>query len=105
MARARAGRRSSMPPGNSRCDRFSNQFTGQTGQRDAVARESLQVIHIGLEATEIRGAIERYVEQASPGVLDTRAGELGKHAQHARAQARRSSTIEMYSPAFANTLC
>jgi hypothetical protein len=88
------------PPGNGRC--FSRAKTSkrdaspamasattarQAGQRQAVAREALQVVdlrHAG-QAAEVGRAVHRDVDEAAPGVLHVTPPSCGKVLRHALA--------------------
>ena len=100
IASTRAGMRSAGPPGNIAVpqsiedvetlglagDGFGHEFACDSGQRDAVPGEPLQVIDVGREPSEIRGAAHGDVDVAAPGVFDLRVGELRKHLEHAGAR-------------------
>jgi hypothetical protein len=51
---------------------LGHQLAGKARQGDAVPGKSLQVVHIRLEATEVRRPVHSDVHIAAPGVLDAR---------------------------------
>src|SRR5262245_28551883 len=73
---------------------FRDELSGDTRERDAVARESLHEVDVRREPAEVRRAIERDVEIAAPGIVDARVGELRKDAHQALARAPRRARVE-----------
>ena len=53
-------------------DRLGHHLARDAGQRDAVPRESLQVVHIRFKPSEVRRPVHGDVHVAAPGVFDAR---------------------------------
>src|SRR5688500_2265313 len=82
-------------------DSFRNDAPGDTGERDAVARESLQVINMRREPPEIRRATHCDVDVSSPRIFNACIGELRKHLHHPLASCARR--VECVRPRIADS--
>jgi len=52
-------------------------------QRNPVSRETLHIVVVRIDRTEVRRAVARDIHKSSPRVFDADIGELGEHAHHA----------------------
>ena len=58
-------------------------LAGQAGGEDAVAGKALGEIHVRREPAEVRGAIQRDIDVATPHIFDFHVSQLREYAAHA----------------------